>query len=341
MTSPIASPDKPVGLSSSAVGSTSVKLSWSAPRNDGGSSITNYRVRRWAGTSTSGSYVNTDTGTARSLTVTGLSEGGTYTFAVFAQNRVGWSERSATIRVDLPGRPSAPGEPQLADITSTSLSAAWHPPIDNGGMSITNFALRRYVGSSASGAFISYNAASQYRHVTGLTPGETYTFTTLAQNGVGWGPQSTPRTITLSRRPDAPWGVSVTDVQTTSLKVTWSPPGNTGGPPITGYLIRRYTGSSASGSYDDMAVSEGSRSVPIGGLSPGQEYTFVVYARNSATDNGGYSNPSGAVTVRTIAVVRVRVSGTWRLAVPYVLRNGVWVQAVPYVRTAGVWKITT
>lgn len=334
-------PDKPTGLTASSVGSTSVKLSWSAPGDNGGASITNYRVRRWAGSSASGSYANTDTGTTRSLTVSGLTEGGTYTFAVFAQNSEGWSPQSSTIRVDLLGRPSAPGTPTLSNATSTSLSASWTAASDNGGASITNYALRRYSGSSASGSFVSDNANSLSRTVTGLTPGATYTFTTLAYNSVGWGAESGTRTITLSKRPDAPTGVGASNVQPTSLTISWSAPGNTGGLPITNYLVRRWTGTSASGSYTDISAAASARSVAVSGLSPGQAYTFAVYARTAATDNSGYSNVSSAVTVRTLAGVWVRVSGTWRLAVPYVRRNGVWTPAIPYVRTAGVWKITT
>lgn len=334
-------PGKPTGLSASSVASRSVKLSWSAPSDNGGASITNYRVRRWTGSSASGSFVNTDTGTTRSLTVSGLAEGGTYTFAVFAQNSKGWSAQSSTIRVNLLGRPSAPGTPTLSNATSTSLSASWAASSDNGGTSITNYALRRYSGSTASGTFVSDNANSRSRTVTGLTPGATYTFTTLAYNSVGWGAESGARTITLSKRPGPPTGVVASNVQATMLTVSWTAPGNTGGLPITSYLVRRWAGSSASGSYNDISVAASARSVAVSGLSSGQEYTFAVYARTAATDNNGYSTASSSVTVRTLAGVWVRISGTWRRAVPYVRRNGVWVPAIPYVRTAGVWKITT
>lgn len=333
-------PDKPTGLSYSSVGSTSVHLAWSAPSDNGGANITNYRVRRWRGSSASGAYANTDTGTTRSLTVTGLDEGVTYTFAVFAQNAEGWSPQSSTVTVTLLDRPSAPGTPTLSNVTSTSLTATWAAASDNGGASITNYALRRYIGTTTSGSPVSDNANSLSRSVSGLTPGETYTFTTLAYNSVGWGAESAGRTVTLSRRPDPPTGVNTSNVQPTTLTVGWSAPANTGGLPITGYLIRRWAGTSASGSYTDVSASASARSVTISGLSPGQNYTFAVYAQTAATDNGGYSNRSATTTVRTLAGVWIRVSGVWRLAVPYVRRNGVWEPAVPYVRTAGVWKIT-
>ena len=332
-------PDAPTGLTSSEVGSTSLKLSWSAPGDDGGSGITNYRVRR--ANNSVGGYVDTNTGTARSLTVTGLTRGNIYTFSVDAQNSAGFSPPSGTVTVVMQNIPTAPSSPYIGHTTSTSAYVWWNDVQSNGGSPIINYALRRYDGSSPSGGFISYNENSFFRTVDGLTPGATYTFTTLAQNAVGWGAESLPTTLTMTMRPDPPGNVNVSSVGLTSLNVNWSAPGNTGGLPIGGYLVRRYVGSSASGSYVDTFLDAGARSVYINGLSPGQLYTFVVYAKTTATDNGGFSNPSGSATVRTLAGVWVNISGTWRLAVPYVRRNGVWTPTVPYVRSAGVWKITT
>lgn len=332
-------PDAPTGLTSSDVGSSSLKLSWSAPGDNGGASITNYRVRR--ANNSEGGYVDTNTGTARSLTVTGLTRGNIYTFSVDAQNSAGFSPPSGTVTVVMLNVPTAPSQPYIGHTTSTSAYVWWNDAASNGGSPITNYALRRYDGSSPSGGFISYNENSFFRTIDGLTPGATYTFTTLAQNAVGWGLESLPTTLTMTMRPDPPGNVHVTSVGLTSLNVNWSAPGNTGGLPIGGYLVRRYVGSSASGSYVDTFLGSEARYVTIGGLSPGQVYTFVVYAQTTATDNGGFSNPSGSATVRTLAGVWVNISGTWHLAVPYVRRNGVWTPTVPYVRSAGVWKNTT
>lgn len=332
-------PGAPTSVSASDVDSSSLKLSWSAPGDDGGPNITNYRVRRW--NNSVGGYSDTDTGTARSLTVTGLIRGQVYTFAVYAQNSVGFSAPSGTATVVMKDVPSSPSQPYLGNITSSSLYAWWNGSASDGGSPVTNYALRAYNGFVATGWFNSYNENSLSRTIGGLTPGATYTFTALAQNAVGWGPESPSVTVTLPMRPDPPENVHVSDIGLTDLTVNWSAPGNTGGLPIGSYLVRRYVGPSASGSYVDTFLDSGARSVRINGLSPGQLYTFVVYAQTTATDNGGFSNPSGSATVRTLAGVWVNISDTWRLAVPYVRRNGVWTPTVPYVRSAGVWKVTT
>ena len=334
-------PDAPTSVSITDVSATVLRISWAAPGDNGGASITNYLVRRWVGPSASGAYVDTDVGTGRSLTVDWLTRGQTYTFVVYAKNSVGYSPSSGAVTATMLNVPTAPSQPYIGHTTSTSAYVWWNDAASNGGSPITNYALRRYDGSSPSGGFISYNEKSFFRTIDGLTPGATYTFTTLAQNAVGWGLESRPTTLTMTMRPDPPGNVHVSNVGLTDLTVNWSAPGNTGGLPIGGYLVRRYVGSSASGSYVDTFLDSGARSVRINGLSPGQLYTFVVYAQTTATDNGGFSNPSGSATVRTLAGVWVNVSGTWRLAVPYVRRNGVWTPTVPYVRSAGVWKNTT
>jgi Fibronectin type III domain/Siphovirus protein of unknown function (DUF859) len=93
-------PDHPGQPVFSNITPTSLTVSWDAPADDGGSSITTYELRRWTGGSQSGSYVDSK-GNSRTRNVTGLTPGGTYTFAVHAQNGVGWSSWSTDNHVTL------------------------------------------------------------------------------------------------------------------------------------------------------------------------------------------------------------------------------------------------
>ena len=73
-----------------------MSLSWNVPASDGGSAITNYKVYR--GT-TSGAYTSSGLvgSAATSFTVTGLTNGTTYYFAVAAINSVGEGSKSSEI----------------------------------------------------------------------------------------------------------------------------------------------------------------------------------------------------------------------------------------------------
>jgi uncharacterized repeat protein (TIGR02543 family) len=83
----ITEPDSPTAISSVAIDGTSATVSWQAPEVTGGSAITEY-----VATSNTGQSCTTVTTTC---TITGLTAGASYTFAVVARNVIGASNQSA------------------------------------------------------------------------------------------------------------------------------------------------------------------------------------------------------------------------------------------------------
>ena len=81
-------PTAPLSFTATAVSSTQINLSWSAPASDGGTAVNGYKIQR----STDGSSYSTivfDTGsTATSYSNTGLTAGQTYYYRVAALNAV-------------------------------------------------------------------------------------------------------------------------------------------------------------------------------------------------------------------------------------------------------------
>jgi hypothetical protein len=78
-------PDAPTGLTATAVSTSQINLSWSAPSNDGGSWITGYKIERQIN---SGPWITliTNTGPSTAYSDSGLTPDTTYTYRVSAIN---------------------------------------------------------------------------------------------------------------------------------------------------------------------------------------------------------------------------------------------------------------
>lgn len=142
----------------------------------------------------------------------------------------------------------------------------------------------------------------------------------------------------IPKRPSSPGTPTFSNVLPQSVSVSWSPSTDNAGSAITGYLLRYWPNATGTGAYTDSFENNTSRT--IFGLAPGQEYYFLVYAKNNSSDNSGYSNPSGSAVVRTLSGARIKVGGIWKLAIPYVKVGGVWKLAMPFIKVSGIWKKT-
>jgi hypothetical protein len=88
-------PGEPTGLLASDVQPTRVSLRWSAPRSDGGSRITAYRIERRDAVRTAWTSIGSVDGARTSYDVVNIAPGTDYWFRVFAENDVGASEPCA------------------------------------------------------------------------------------------------------------------------------------------------------------------------------------------------------------------------------------------------------
>ena len=173
-------PDAPTSLGASK-GDTQISLSWTAPADDGGASITDYLVEyKLSSEPTTWSTFADGTSTNTTATVTGLTNDLSYNFRVKATNAFGTSVASDTA-TKTPGAPTAPDAPTIGTATAGNAEAivAFSAPADNGGSAITS-----YTVLSSPGGFTASGASSPIT-VTGLTNGTEYTFTVTATNAIG------------------------------------------------------------------------------------------------------------------------------------------------------------
>jgi Domain of unknown function (DUF4082)/Fibronectin type III domain/Bacterial Ig domain len=232
-TGPASTPAAPTNVSATA-GNASATVQWTAP-TDGGSPITTYTVTPYIGATAQTPTAVTGTPPATSATVSGLTNGTSYTFTVTATNAVGSGPASAASVAVTPKAPTIPAAPTgvLARAGNASAVVSWTAPSD-GSSAITSYTVTPFIGSTAQTATtVTGSPPATSVTVTGLTNGTTYTFTVSATNGVGTGPASSPSSpitpstascaaCTLWSSSDAPTTASANDTFSVEVGVKFT-----------------------------------------------------------------------------------------------------------------------
>jgi len=267
-------PDAPQNETLTVVngGLGSITVSWQAPLNTGGTSLTHYCI------SNGGTCESLSPGVL-SKTYTGLSQNQSYTFTVVAQNVVG-SSTAASQSYTTIAKPDAP----VLTLTSSTASSAsavldWTTPAD-GGSPITSYTL---VATPTSGSSISctVTAPTTTCTITGLLYKQSYSFVVTASNSAGASVAS--NTVTL-------------DPMTLTQTITFNSPGAKSF--ASGSYVLTGTASSAL-PITYTSNSTGVCTVPAPSGSTNSLVTFVGIGTCSITANqsGAASNYSAALPV--------------------------------------------
>lgn len=276
-------PSSPTGLAGSA-SETSVFLSWSAPSQDGGSSITDYNIYRGLAPQAM-NLVATVKGTT--FEDKGLSPGTTYCYSASAVNAVGEGPVSGAKNVTtLTSVPSVPRNFN-AHSGSQRIDLVWDAPSSNGGSSIIGYHIFR--GSAhAQLSYLSDTVLTTYSD-SEVSPGQTYYYQVAAVNGVGEGGTSSEVSVKAVALPSAPTGVQATKGKS-SVSLTWNAPQDDGGAAISGYVI--YRGSSPESLFKLATVGAvlqyNDASLPK---------TSTAYYRVSAVNSAGEGGQSDRISV--------------------------------------------
>ncbi len=295
-TSAATQPDAPTGLSASASGRTQINLSWTAPSNNGGATITGYRIETSTNAGTTWSEQEDDTeSTATAYEHTGLTPGTTYHYRVSAINSAGTGtpsnvDNATTSTATQPGAPTG-----LSATASgrTQINLSWTAPSNNGGAAITGYRIETSTNAGTTWSEQeddTESTATAYEH-TGLTPGTTYHYRVFAINSAGTGNPSNVDNATTAgtaTQPDAPTGLSATASGRTAISLSWTAPSDDGGATITGYQIELST--NAGSNWSDLMANTGTTSTTYThtGLLAATTYHYRISAINSV----GTGNPS-------------------------------------------------
>lgn len=164
------------GIGASTPGNAQATIAFTTPASDGGAPIISY-------TTTCNPGAFTISGPGSPLTVSGLTNGTTYSCSVTAANGIGSSIASGNVAVTPATVPDAPA---IVSVTpgDTRISVAFSPPGSDGGNTITSY-------TATCGALTASGPASPLM-VTGLTNDVSYTCIVTATNGIGTGLSSPP-----------------------------------------------------------------------------------------------------------------------------------------------------
>ncbi|MYG93833.1 MAG: family 20 glycosylhydrolase, partial [Acidimicrobiia bacterium] len=178
-------PPGPPGSFSAVPGKQKVDLSWSVPTNDGGSSVTGYKVQYR--TKSGGNWMaHSHSGTGITTTVTNLTTGTTYEFQVRATNAKGDGAWSTTVEATPAEEPAAPvGLTATAGAGEVVLS--WSVPTNDGGNAITGYQVRYREEGAGGWSTHSHSGMTRTATVINLTAGTVYEFRVRATNAIGNG----------------------------------------------------------------------------------------------------------------------------------------------------------
>jgi alpha-tubulin suppressor-like RCC1 family protein len=190
---PFTVPGAPTGVSA-VPGNDTALVSWTTP-NNGGEAINHFTVTATDQTAGHGGQTCTAGLSAHpSCTVTGLTDGDDYTFTVTATSAAGTGAASQPSTGVTPVG-VAPGAPTGASATPGTQSASvnWNAPND-GGSPITGYLVTAADSTTPGngGQTCAWTSGPLTCTVSGLTTGDSYTFTVTATNNYGTGPSSQP-----------------------------------------------------------------------------------------------------------------------------------------------------
>lgn len=229
-------PGKPTGVTV-VRGNGEVEVTFVAPVFDGGSAITSYKVTPYEGSTPLTSTEVPAAPSPMTVTVTGLTNGTTYTIRVSAITDVGEGpESDASAAVTSATVPEAPTE-VTGERGDGKATVRFTAPSSNGGSPIT-----QYLVTANPGGHTATGAGSAIT-VTGLTNGEVYTFTVIAINDVGMSEPSAPSLpVTPATVPSAPINVHAEKAGDGKVSVSFTNPASDGGSTITAYKVTPYIG---------------------------------------------------------------------------------------------------
>ena len=300
-------PVAPAAPSVSGATLTTLKVTWTAPSNNGKPAIDDYDVQFRKSGANWQSKPHAGTGT--STTLTGLATGTTYQVQVRAKNAEGnspWSAagsgttvvNSGPVFTTAAAQTIAENETEIVTLAATDADAS---------DTITGYELAGGVdkalfeinASPSQSHRLLFKNAPNYEAPDDAASNNKYIVIVKVTSGAGARELSATRTFTVTvtdvggeapGKPDAP---TVSDSTLSTLKVAWTAPANSG-PSISDYDVQYRIGTS--GSFTDASYTGTATEMTLTGLTSSTTYQVQVRAKNEE-GTGPWSDTGEGTTI--------------------------------------------
>ncbi|CAH2104073.1 unnamed protein product [Euphydryas editha] len=265
--------------------------------------------------------VTRETSSVIMITKLQRSHSGKYT--VEAVNKAGSASVDTTLKVfDKPSKPEGPVI--LREISRESVTIEWKPPLDDGGLELTKYAVEKLEPQLAQWVRVAdVDRSIESYCVQRLNENCEYMFRVLAMNPVGASDALESEPIIIKHAldvPSPPLGpLGFYGMAHDSVTITWHPSERNGGSTIIDYSVEI----KQEGKKWRHAVTSTTTSAKIGQLATNATYSFRIYARNEIGTSLPYesdkkitigktlSPPSSPVRVRARDVTARSVTLQW------------------------------
>ena len=239
--------------------------------------------------------ITTEVGST-SLTIDGATPQDKGYYTIRATNSAGTGTKQ--IKVVVLSTPTAPVGPIIFnDVTSSTQSFNWLPPLDDGGCHISKYIVERCATDRQYWAPVGDEIKSCEAIATDLSQGKSYIYRIAAVNQYGQGPylMSEPclakNACEVAERISAP---TVDGIQRDSMTVMWDKPTNDGGAMIQGYILEKRSRIQRKWTRVTHELISSTK-YRVRGLNQGTEYLFRVSAVNAAGTNEPSVASNGAI----------------------------------------------
>ncbi|GLD91525.1 hypothetical protein PINS_up000058 [Pythium insidiosum] len=264
-------PGVPTGIRQQSASGGTINVTWTPPLDTGGDDSVLYQLYR----DQVALFSPSQGLLARNWYLdSGLTASQQYVYVVRASNSIGLGPTSAAFvtQTTVPSQPSAPRNVS-ANVTGGSISLAWMPPLDTGGIAIEGYKLS--VTTISDGVIVMSTTTSGRAYTYfGATAATSYLVTVSSTNKIG----DSPTTATLAvqtlaaTRPTSPPAPVVVSVTAQSVTLSLIPPQDMGGAPLTAMRIYQ------DGKMVRSVATAGRVQTIVSGLLAETVYTFSTAA---------------------------------------------------------------